>query len=114
MAQSGRNMVFDPARPISERRLIHRRRAIAGAHRCLHRGIQRDRRAIRLDQEEGLPAAVQKPLYHPTLIPGTSYRTAGALTPISIKHSARHCFQDTAATRPPLATYFVVAELQNC
>src|SRR6516225_687532 len=72
MAQSGRNMVFDPARPISERRLIHRRRAIAGAHRCLHRGIQRDRRAIRLDQEEGLPAAVQKPLYHPTLIPGTS------------------------------------------
>src|SRR5215204_842766 len=65
-------MVFDPAGPIPERRLLHRRRAVAGAHQCVHRSLQRDSRAIRLDQEEGLPAAVQKPPYHPTLIPGTS------------------------------------------
>ena len=30
--------------------------------------------AIRLDQEKGLPTAVQKPPYHSTLIPGTSTR----------------------------------------
>jgi hypothetical protein len=32
---------------------------------------QRDSRAIRLDQEKGPPAAVQKSPYHSTLIPGT-------------------------------------------
>jgi hypothetical protein len=36
------------------------------------RSSQQDRRAIRLDQEKGLPAAVQKAPYHSTLIPGTS------------------------------------------
>jgi hypothetical protein len=71
VAQSDRNMVFDPAGPIPERRLFHRRRAVALAHRCFHRSIQRDSRAIRLDQEKGLPAAVQKSPYHSTLIPGT-------------------------------------------
>src|SRR4029077_15272401 len=65
-------MVFDSAGPVTQRRLLHCRRAIAGAHRCFHRGIQRDRRAIRLDQEKGPPAAVQKSPYHSTLIPGTS------------------------------------------
>jgi hypothetical protein len=34
-------------------------------------GIQRDSRAIRLDQEKGLSAQVQKSPYHSTLIPGT-------------------------------------------
>ena len=72
VAQSGRDMVFDSAGPVTQRRLLHCRRAIAGAHRCFHRGIQRDRRAIRLDQEKGPPAAVQKSPYHSTLIPGTS------------------------------------------
>src|SRR5262245_740233 len=65
-------MVFDPARPVTERRILHRRRATAGAHRCFHRRLQRDRRAIRLDEEEGLPAPIQRPTYHSTLIPGTS------------------------------------------
>ena len=46
--------------------------AVERAHRCFHRGIQRDRRAIRLDQEKGPPAAVRKSPYHSTLIPGTS------------------------------------------
>jgi transposase len=66
------NLVFHPPGPVTERRLLHGRRAVAGAHRCFHRRIQRNRRAIRLDEEEGLPAAVQKPPYHSTLIPGTS------------------------------------------
>ncbi|HWN77354.1 MAG TPA: hypothetical protein VNN81_05630, partial [Bradyrhizobium sp.] len=35
--------------------------------------LQRDSRAIRLDQEKGLPAAIQKSPYHSTLIPGTSF-----------------------------------------
>src|SRR5438874_13691667 len=64
-------MVFDPTGPIPERRLLHRHRAIAGTHRCFHRSIQRDSTALRLDQEKGLPAAVQEPPYHSTLIPGT-------------------------------------------
>ena len=71
VAQSDRNLVFDPAGPIPERRLLHRRRAAAGAHRCVHRRIQRDRRALRMDQEKGPSAAVQKSPYHSTLIPGT-------------------------------------------
>jgi hypothetical protein len=37
-----------------------------------HRSLQRNSRAIRLDQEKGVPAAVQKSAYHSTLILGTS------------------------------------------
>src|SRR5262249_59193891 len=73
VAQSDRNVVFDPAGPITQRHILHHRRAIAGAHRCLHRSIQQDRRAIRVDKEKGLPAAVQKSTYHSTLILGTSF-----------------------------------------
>ena len=50
VAQSGRNLVFDPAGPVTERRLLRRGRAIAGAHRCFHRSMQRDSRAIRLSR----------------------------------------------------------------
>jgi transposase len=50
---------------------LYYRRAIAGAHRCVHRSIQRDCRAIRLDQEKVPPAPVQKSPNHSTLIPGT-------------------------------------------
>ena len=32
---------------------------------------------IRMDQEEGLSAAVQKSPYHPAVIPGTSVRQLG-------------------------------------
>ena len=38
-------MVFDFAGPVTQRRLLHCRRAIAGAHRCFHHGIQRDAEA---------------------------------------------------------------------
>jgi hypothetical protein len=37
VAQSDRILVFDPAGPITQRRLIHCRRAIAAAHRRVHR-----------------------------------------------------------------------------
>src|SRR5581483_1936344 len=67
-------MVFDPAGPITERRFLHRRRAIARAHRCVQRRIQRDCRAIRMEEEKSSPAPVQKPSYHSALIPGTSPR----------------------------------------
>src|SRR6185436_11965749 len=40
VAQSDRNMVFDPSGPITQRRLLHCRRAIARAHRCVHRSVQ--------------------------------------------------------------------------
>src|SRR5205809_7494062 len=72
-------MVLDPAGPITHRRLIHRRRPTAAAHRCVHRSVQRDCRAIRLDQEKGLPATVQKSPYHSTLIPSTSLEWPTAL-----------------------------------
>src|SRR5438128_10629451 len=77
-------MVLDPAGPIPERRLFHRRRAVAGAYRCFHRSIQRDSRAIRLDQEKGLPAAVQKSPYHSTLILDTRFpRSAVTLSSLT-------------------------------
>ena len=57
---------------IAERRIIHLGRRVAGAYRCIHISLQRDSHAIRMDQEEGLPAAVQKSPYHPAVIPGTS------------------------------------------
>src|SRR5205823_8126468 len=81
-------MVLDPAGPIPERRLFHRRRAVAGAYRCFHRSIQRDSRAIRLDQEKGLPATVQKSPYHSTLIPSTSSTFAPAWSSTAFRDSA--------------------------
>ncbi len=36
--------------------------------------LQRDSQAIRLDQEKGLSAAIQKSPYHLTLIPGNGWR----------------------------------------
>src|SRR6185312_13885548 len=72
VAQSDRDLVFHPSRPIAERRIVHLGRGVAGAYRCIHLSLQRDSHAIRMDQEEGLPAAVQKSPYHPAVIPGTS------------------------------------------
>ena len=72
MAQSGRDMVFHPAGPVAQRRLLHKPQAAAGAHRCLHQRIQRQSRALRLDQEKGPSTPFQRPPYHSALIPGTS------------------------------------------
>jgi transposase len=38
----------------------------------IHLSLQRDSHAIRMDQEEDLPAALQKSPYHQAVIPGTS------------------------------------------
>ena len=73
VAQSDRDLVFHPSRPIAERRIVHLGRRLAGAYRCIHLSLQRDSHAIRMDQEEGLPAAVQKSPYHPAVIPGTRH-----------------------------------------
>ena len=43
------------------------------------RAVAAHRRAIRLDQEKGRPATVQKPAYHSTLIPGTRTPTPGSI-----------------------------------
>src|SRR5260221_13693308 len=86
-------MVLDLARPVTERRLVHRRRAIAGAHRSIHRSIQRHSPAIRLEKEKGLPAPVQESPYHSTLIPGTSSRLSLWLTLMAlvVRDSRRVC-----------------------
>jgi transposase len=76
VAQSDRDLVFHPPRPIAHGRLVHLGRAVAGAHRCIHRSLQRDGHTLRLDQEEGPPTALQKSSCHPAVIPGT--RGAGA------------------------------------
>ncbi len=73
-------LVFCPARPVTERRFLHRHRAIAATHRCFHCSIQPDSRAIRMDQEKGSPAAVQKSPYHSTLISGTTISTGRGST----------------------------------
>ena len=72
LAQSGRGMVFDLAGAVAQRRLLHKPQAASGAHRCLHQRIQRQSRALRLDQEKGPSTPVQRPPYHSALIPGTS------------------------------------------
>src|SRR5579864_6831642 len=71
VAQSDRDLVLHSPRPIAEWRIVHLDRAIAGAHRCFYRRLQRDRLAVRVDQEESLPAEVQTSPYHPAVIPGT-------------------------------------------
>src|SRR5262249_17357168 len=79
VAQSDRNMVLDPTGPVANRSLVHRRPALAGAYRCLHRNLQPDSTAIRLDQKEGPSTQIQKPPYHPSLIPGTSLAECNGL-----------------------------------
>ena len=70
MAQSRRDMVLHPAGSVAERRFLHHCQGFAGAHRCIHRRLQRKPRTVRMEKEEGLSASVQRPTYHPTLIPG--------------------------------------------
>ena len=55
---------------------------LQGAHRCVHRRLQRDSRAVRMDQKEGLPAPVQKPPYHSAVIPGTRSPAAACSCPL--------------------------------
>ena len=74
LAQPGRDLVLHPGRQVPARRLLHLGRPTQAAHRCLHRSLQRQRQALRLDQGQGPPAPLQRPPYQPIVIPGTSWR----------------------------------------
>ncbi|MHC2282932.1 transposase [Bradyrhizobium diazoefficiens] len=78
MAQSGRSMVFHLAGAVAQRHLLHEPQAASGTHRCLRQRIQRQSRALRLDQEKGPSTPFQRPPYHSALIPGTR-RHSGAM-----------------------------------
>src|ERR1700757_94656 len=51
---------------------LQKPQAASGTHRCLRQRVQRQSRALRLDQEKGPSTPFQKPPYHSALIPGTS------------------------------------------
>src|SRR4029077_10680895 len=53
LAQPGRDMVLDLAGAVAQRDLLHKPQAASGAHRCLRQRVQRQSRALRLDQEKG-------------------------------------------------------------
>ena len=46
---------------VPARRFLHLGQTAPPAHRCLHRGLQRERQALRLDQSQSLPEAPQAP-----------------------------------------------------
>src|SRR4029077_13613456 len=72
LAQPGRDMVLDLAGAVAQRDLLHKPQAASGAHRCLRQRVQRQSRALRLDQEKGPSTSFQRPPYHSALIPSTS------------------------------------------
>ena len=49
VAQPGRDLVFGPPRPVTDRGIVDHGRGPAGAHRRIHRYLQRDCDAVRLD-----------------------------------------------------------------
>lgn len=74
LAQSGRSLVLDLAGAVAQRRFLHQSQTASGTHRCLRQRVQRQSRALRLDQEKGPSTLIQRPTYHSALIPGTSHR----------------------------------------
>jgi transposase len=62
---------FSLAGAVAQRHLLHEPQAASGTHRCLRQRIQRQSRALRLDQEKGPSTPFQRPPYHSALIPGT-------------------------------------------
>src|ERR1700746_2900216 len=50
---------------------LQKPQAASGTHRCLRQRVQRQSRALRLDQEKGPSTPLQRPPYHSALIPGT-------------------------------------------
>src|ERR1700756_2872803 len=85
VAQPGRNLVLDPGRKISARRLLQFDRTTQGAHRCLHRELQPKRQAIRLDQSQG-PSKAPQSTFRQSMIPGTSKFQITASAAISSMH----------------------------
>src|SRR4029077_8270500 len=68
-------MVLDLAGAVTKRPLLHKPQAASGTHRCLRQRLQRQSRALRLDQEKGPSTPIQRPPYHSALIPGTRLGT---------------------------------------
>jgi hypothetical protein len=73
MAQSGGDLVLDPASKVPVRRVLHIGQTAQRAHRQLHRRLQRERQALRLEQVRSSSKASQSPFRGP-MIPGTSCR----------------------------------------
>jgi hypothetical protein len=73
LAQPGRGAVFDLARAVVKRRLVHKSQGARSAHRCLCQSLQRQSRALRLDQEKRPTTTFQKSAYHSAMIPGIRY-----------------------------------------
>jgi transposase len=70
LAQPGGNLVLDPARTVAARHILRLGQTTQRAHRCLHRGLQYRRQAVRLDQVRGSSKTPQSP-FHASMIPGT-------------------------------------------
>ena len=71
MAQSGGDLVLDPAGEVPVRRILHLGQTAQRSHRQLHRRLQCQRQALRLDQVRSSSKASQSPFRGP-MIPGTS------------------------------------------
>src|SRR5271155_2272937 len=71
-------MVLNLAGAVAQRNLLHKPQAASGTHRCLRQRLQRQGRALRLDQEKGPSTPLQRPPYHSALIPGTRLGRYGA------------------------------------
>src|SRR5712664_1875940 len=71
MAQSGGDLVLDPASKVPVRRILHLGKTAQRAHRQLHRRLQRQRQALRLEQIRSSPKASQSP-FRGSVIPDTS------------------------------------------
>ena len=70
MAQSGGDLVLDPARTVPVRRILHLGQTAQRTHRRLRRRLQRQCQAIRLEQVRGPSKASQSP-FRGLMIPGT-------------------------------------------
>ena len=70
LAQSGGNLVPDPARPVAARRFLYLGQTTQGAHRCLHQGLQHHCRSVCLDQVRG-PSKTPQTTFRASMIPGT-------------------------------------------
>src|SRR6266478_5618916 len=78
-AQSGGDLVLDPASKVPVRPILHLGKTAQRAHRQLHRRLQRQRQALRLEQVRSSPKASQSP-FRGSVIPDTSALESGQLS----------------------------------
>ena len=88
LAQSGGNLVLNPARPVAARRFLYLGQTTQGAHRCLHQGLQHHCRSVCLDQVRG-PSKTPQTTFRASMIPGTRVlavepEIAGARLPVYV------------------------------